>query len=246
MQHLKTKIDTSKELVIHKHGNGIKLLRPSTTRNAEYQNTVGKLLQMPFNVYFLNADSKIQTINDISAVTSGFDSSQDALGKSMLDVLEASSANAIIKTDREILENKTININEVDMEIKEDVVNTCLCIRLPWFNNEDKIIGIMGMAIVYSTQDIGPCLTQILNTGLLNSLSLPLLSSNYYGLTKRQMECLYYITKGKTVKQAATTLGLSPKTVEHYIEATKSKLGCSTRSELIDAALSLREIRERL
>jgi DNA-binding CsgD family transcriptional regulator len=246
MQHINTKIDTSKDFLIQRQGNGIKLLRPDNTRYADHQNNVDNFMRLPFSVYFVNTDSEIQNINESSATSSGFCSSKDAVGKSILDSLEKSNAEKIIITDKEVMHNKTMQISEIDMELKEGVVNSCLCIRLPWFNEENKIIGVMGMAIVYSIHNIGECLVKIISTGLLNTNSLPLLSSNSNGLSKRQMECLFYITKGRTIKQIATILGLSPKTVEHYLESIKLKLNCSSRAELIDTALQMKEIRESL
>ena len=51
-------------------------------------------------------------------------------------------------------------------------------------------------------------------------------------LTKRETECLYYLTKGETIKEIAIHLHLSPRTVEDYLNNIKSKTGCSRRSEL--------------
>jgi DNA-binding CsgD family transcriptional regulator len=42
-----------------------------------------------------------------------------------------------------------------------------------------------------------------------------------------------------TMKQIAYELGLSPKTVEHYLETVKLKLKCHTRQELIEKALAI-------
>jgi DNA-binding CsgD family transcriptional regulator len=58
-----------------------------------------------------------------------------------------------------------------------------------------------------------------------------------YRLSKRQLQCLYYLSRGKTLKEIAKILNLSSKTVEHYLEITKSKLKCSKRSELIEIFL---------
>jgi DNA-binding CsgD family transcriptional regulator len=69
-------------------------------------------------------------------------------------------------------------------------------------------------------------------------------SENY--LTDRQIGCLYHLVMGKTIKQTAEALKLSPRTVEHYLEAIKLKLGCRSRSDLISKALSMSVIRERI
>ncbi len=53
------------------------------------------------------------------------------------------------------------------------------------------------------------------------------------GLSKRESECAYYLTRGMTMKLIAKTMDLSPRTVEFYIENIKDKLSCNSRSELI-------------
>ncbi len=65
-------------------------------------------------------------------------------------------------------------------------------------------------------------------------------------LTERQMDCLYYLVKGMTIKQISEKMQLSARTVEHYLEAVKSKLECKTRFDLVDKALQMQEIRHRL
>jgi DNA-binding CsgD family transcriptional regulator len=60
------------------------------------------------------------------------------------------------------------------------------------------------------------------------------------------MDCLYHLVKGKTMKQIAAALSLSPKTIEHYLDIIKRKLNCYSRSELIEKALQLSQIRDNL
>lgn len=66
--------------------------------------------------------------------------------------------------------------------------------------------------------------------------------TNYFSikdthLSSRESECLFYLLRGKTAKQIARLLNLSPKTVEHYIENIKLKFQCQTKSELISKAI---------
>ena len=53
------------------------------------------------------------------------------------------------------------------------------------------------------------------------------------GLSKRESECAYYLTRGMTMKLVAKAMGLSPRTVEFYIENMKDKLRCNTKPDLI-------------
>lgn len=61
-------------------------------------------------------------------------------------------------------------------------------------------------------------------------------------LTERQRECLVLAARGKSDPVIAQLLGLSPKTVNKYMEAAKSRFGVATRSQLIANALYASEI----
>jgi DNA-binding CsgD family transcriptional regulator len=54
-------------------------------------------------------------------------------------------------------------------------------------------------------------------------------------LSKREKECVSFLSKGYTDKQIARQLGISPRTVETYLSAAKHKLSIATRAELIAA-----------
>lgn len=58
-------------------------------------------------------------------------------------------------------------------------------------------------------------------------------SLNNYNLSTRELECLRLIAAGKTYKESAYTLQLSPRTVEAHINNIKAKLGINSKSELL-------------
>jgi DNA-binding CsgD family transcriptional regulator len=58
-------------------------------------------------------------------------------------------------------------------------------------------------------------------------------------LSKQQKECLRYLVKGMSTKKIAQMLQLSPRTVEHYLDAVKTKFRCGSQMELIDKVFKL-------
>jgi len=56
---------------------------------------------------------------------------------------------------------------------------------------------------------------------------------NYNKLTPREMECLFYLMRGRTTKHIAKILNLSPRTVEIYVARLKMKFNCVNKSDLI-------------
>jgi DNA-binding NarL/FixJ family response regulator len=62
-------------------------------------------------------------------------------------------------------------------------------------------------------------------------------------VTPRELEILEFVSLGLTVKQVATRLGLSPRTVEAHIAKLYRKLGVRNRVQAISRAVSLGLIR---
>lgn len=54
-------------------------------------------------------------------------------------------------------------------------------------------------------------------------------------LAKQQSVCLVLLMQGKSAKEIALAMGLSHRTVQHYVERVRYILGCSSNKELIIA-----------
>lgn len=57
-------------------------------------------------------------------------------------------------------------------------------------------------------------------------------------LSKRESDCVFFLIRGKTMKEIAKCLDLSPRTVEAYIVNIKLKWGCTNQKEVIACAIS--------
>lgn len=53
-------------------------------------------------------------------------------------------------------------------------------------------------------------------------------------ITKREVECLEYISQGYTMKNAAKNLDISHRIVENHLKNIKDKFGLSAKNELIE------------
>ncbi len=56
-------------------------------------------------------------------------------------------------------------------------------------------------------------------------------------LSSRQHECLHFLIRGKTLREISKILNISPRTVEIHMEKLKLKFNCTSKSELISAAI---------
>ncbi len=54
-------------------------------------------------------------------------------------------------------------------------------------------------------------------------------------ISPQKLKCLVLLAEGHSIKSISTCLSLSPKTVEHYLEAIRKKLSCKNSKELIVA-----------
>jgi len=80
-----------------------------------------------------------------------------------------------------------------------------------------------------------------------NPMLLPFLNpATIQKFSKREKICLYHLVRGKTIKEIASALYRSPKTIETHIEHMKLKLNCQTRSELITKILEPVDISDEL
>jgi DNA-binding CsgD family transcriptional regulator len=51
-------------------------------------------------------------------------------------------------------------------------------------------------------------------------------------LTNRQIEVLYHLAYGRSYKMIARSLGISPRTLEFYVDNARLKLNCGNRYDL--------------
>lgn len=241
-------IDTSKELLIARCGNGVKLLRPNNIDTKERLSlyNIADLLELPMNIYFLNTESIIQNINEKAVITCGFPSIKSTIGKTVHIAAKKEIANFVIKQDFEVVQKNKMIINEQHFVRSDNLDFPAIGIRYPIYEN-NKIIGILSIAIILNNahaSSLSQSLSLLTNTGLLGNsqhtqiVSLPGNIIDHVYLSQRESQCLYHLIRGKTAKVTAKILGLSPRTVEHYIDNIKVKLCVSSKSELIDKVIS--------
>jgi DNA-binding CsgD family transcriptional regulator len=66
--------------------------------------------------------------------------------------------------------------------------------------------------------------------------------SNLVKLSKREKECLHLLRQGLSYPEIGQALKLSARTIEHYMDSVKNKLGLQARSELVLAADKLLQL----
>lgn len=230
------------DFMFRRYKNGIQLIPSSnSTRQAH---TLNDLLSTDLNIYFLDKNSNFCIQNKEHAKNIGCLSAKEGIGRSISHFATKESAKLIRENDLHIL--KTEDYRIIEEVVKKDKANTesddftGLSFKMPWYNEENKVVGIFGCTIVLGKHSLVDSISVIRELGLLNTdydLSRLLYApakptKNYF--TKRQTEILRLMVRGKCSKEISNLLKISQRTVQHYIDNIKNKLGVYSRSELID------------
>ena len=234
------------EFAICRWKNGIRLLPPKEKFGSLlYRSRVQDALNLPFNTFFVDTESKLCNANTACLINMGAISLQDVLKKSMKFISPRKCAQQLMQQDKQSIINKEQVIsNDTITFLKKDIVQHYLSIRFPWYDNHDQVIGVFGCSILLDSNPLAECLTQIKNLGVFDSypnhLSQQLLGEREIcgiPLTKRESEFLYQTIRGKTAKEIAKLYGISFRTVEEKIQELKYKLNVNSKNALVEKVL---------
>lgn len=174
----------------------------------------------------------------------------DIVGKTDRDFIWVKEAPFLEKNDQEVICTTRAKTIIEPCRTIENKIKLFLSHKSPLRSRQGKIIGVLGISYYLDgNHTTSETLTTLgFSTDLIAFNLLQATSKDEHDdkLTPRQIDCLYFLVKGFTVKQIAKQLALSPRTVEHYLEAVKVKLDCYTRADLISKSLQIKAIKERL
>jgi DNA-binding CsgD family transcriptional regulator len=109
--------------------------------------------------------------------------------------------------------------------------------------DQGKVIGTIfhGMDITSArTLELGSLLGRV-RLGAEHERQLSYIVGDQKGqldLSSRESEVLFYLIRGKRVKDIAVLLDLSPRTVEQHVATMRNKFSASSQYELIDQAIN--------
>lgn len=241
------------DFTVQPYKTGIKILRPTKLRKGNYPRpfkniTVGNVLALPCNVYILNHESKVVNGNLANARTMDCDSVSESIGKSALDVCTRESSAHFLANDRLVARNeKALFLEEMADKEEEAPSINYFSMKLPWYDQNDKILGVFGFSVVLGKQSLAESLSTISGLGLLHGFQSKINSLNHIyalniekiNLTPRESYILNLMIKGKRCPEIALITKLSKRTVEHYIENIRQKFNVSNKSELIEKAIHI-------
>jgi len=198
---------------------------------------------VPASAYCKDKRGKYLEVNDLFLYTNNSTHVSDILGKTDRDMTWQSEASLMMQNDNKIVSSEKSGTFIESAYCFGNTMRYFLSHKLPLLNRSGKKIGTIGTSFLLD--DIHIVTGWLKGAGFLIDYDPTKLiyTQKRQELTPRQIDCLIYLVKGMTIKQIAKELDLSPKTVEHYLEAIRKKLRCHSRYELITKALQLPYIR---
>lgn len=246
-------LDTSSELIIQRYRQGVKLIKPEKLKYFSGQDQcqrVSDLLNLPINIAFLNTGSIIQNINETLIKCCGFSSVKDTLGKTVRIAATKEAADFSINHDQKVVKTNSLIIKEENYIRKIDAITfQAITAKMPWYDSNDKIIGLLSLASTIGAPcsiPLAESLMVLAKTGLLdqrkNMRDLDILPGETIAgvyLSKREAQCMYYLLKGMSFKKIGIHLGLSNRTIGHYIDNIRGKFNVNSKEALIEKVLKL-------
>ena len=182
---------------------------------------------LPCHGYLKAKNGSYLSCTDEQAKAVGLEKRSDLIGLTDADVLYANEAANFRVNDKKVMLTKRSLVTTELFSWFDGRRVEATSIKTPLRAKYSKrIIGIAGISILkYANFD---------------------LPEEYASLTNRQIDCLFYLAKAYSLKQIAIAMKLSPRTIEHHLEAIKTKFNCHLRSDLVAIALLIPSIRNRL
>ncbi len=196
-----------------------------------------ELFALPYSIYLLDKNGATLKINEVGAKVCGFQTPDQAIGKTIFDVSSGFSARDLLNNCESVLQKESVKLFDEFNTRYDGHALHFLSVKFPCYDTKHQLQGILGISIVIGEHPLAEAIMHLAELGLLpkntpQNQVFSLQLENVY-LTPREQECLEHTVKGYTAKQIAKKLSISPRTVEDYLNQTKLKLGVSTKQEMI-------------
>ncbi len=241
-----SKFNISPEFEIAPYRNGVKLVHPSNCPPSTSEHLlVAEVNTLPCNTYLLDKKSECVVANEQMIESLGLSSLNVVLGKTVMEYLYDERCKRIIENDIKVLSSEMPLLAD-ETRYENGLVHTeFLTIKMPAYDNELNLCGVFGFSITLGSQPLAESLSILSRMSLVNLAGLTkkiFLRDKFneisgVNFTNRQAEVIGLLVRGLSACQVADKLGLSKRTVEHYIETIKLKLQVESKSQLIQKVI---------
>ncbi|WP_341755693.1 MULTISPECIES: LuxR C-terminal-related transcriptional regulator [unclassified Candidatus Tisiphia] len=216
------------------------------TKQNDLKSEFASIVNVPGFVIAKDINSKYSVISKDYALLLGWKSPDHCVDLTDFDIpCEAvKAAEQFITLDQKVIDT-TKAILSLYICNYSSGWKTLMSHKIPIQQEDGKITGIFGQVMDISNTNMFNwylALNQF-DKKFINSQDKPIIyilnqEHSPLPLSKKQQECVFLLLRGKSMKEIATILNLSVRTVESYFAIIKLKLGCSNKSQLIEKAIN--------
>lgn len=206
---------------------------------------IENFFDLPAFVFLKDAHGKYHACNDYVEKYAG-EKASDIIGTTDRDRCWKDNADFYQFMDNKVINQEKPLIFIEKIRTIDQSERSALTCKIPTIFSRKKLVFGISFFLEKVNDNVINQLRILFNTTPRDIIEINQLPSNNIKLTERQIDRLYYLVNGMTMKEIARTLSLSPKTIEHYLYAIKLKLNCNNRADLIKKALQLPCIKYRL
>ena len=232
--------------LIERYLNGFKSFK-AKKNHAKLMNQydVFDFLKLPLKIAFLDRNSTVINMTDSNAFAWSHESAKEIIGKSITNFYHPRSAKFSIMHDNKVLKSNQLITEEEDCIRQDGIHFQAITAKMPWYNDENRVIGIVAVAITLGLNDCSSIQNSLELFTSITSASHHLLLHPMQDdvrriyLTKKEREILFLMIKRKTARAISESLKVSKRTVELHLERIKAKMNVTSQPMLLEKAFSL-------
>ncbi len=240
---MRHKFDTSKELLLQRHKQGVCLVRPSSSADAFCNRSLATLFDSSMHVYFFDQESRIVEANPPNLDITGHNSLRELLREKPWEFVDKKfRAHLSENSARVIFQASMVIAVESGIRDSDRRKFQTLSFKFPFYE-EGEVVGLFGCSLKIDKNSLfqfGEGMSKLILSGLLNDVPLPerqlipAIQKEDRVFSQREKEVLVELIRGKTAKSIGMSLQISKRTVENHVKNLKAKSRCSSKSELIN------------
>ena len=184
-----------------------------------------------------NYKSEAIVLSENYALCSGYSNPVDFLGvdDSGLKIPAAVYAHEFIQEDRYVLETSKATTHLFVVSLSGFETNTYIYHKQIY--NSNLVCNVWSCKDTIALKLIHMQLKRMHKDQRKRFMALFSLIQSYPGLSKRESQVLYFLMQGNSSTKVGMNLGLSKRTVQHYIISIKQKFLCETTQQVIEHSL---------
>ncbi len=246
MSRLKNILNLSHELILQPFNNGLMLVDPQKHSAQPNPCSLGSLQKKHFHAYIYDMNHQFCFVNE-NFFKSGRVLSNKCIVNKNLKKIFPNEGEMLTQNNNTVLTHHQAKMFDETILSEKHQLQPFFSLKIPLYK-DNHLAGVFGFSLLLGETSLANTLQEITHLGLLNSF-LKNSENNYfkkltYGnkfekifLTERQSQILHLTIRGKSSKEIAKQIGLSYRTVQHYLDTIKMKFNVSSKSELISKVL---------